>query len=386
MNSLITSVPVADAVAPIVPAEIALKSTDFHFVNHTNPERFFEGSRPYRVIHTKPTLATYSNVIYTPAFREGPKVRLGCLYDEELNRIDLSMTYRGRTDDRINTDPERYEGNPSDLPLYERPVLYMGHLRPHFGHFIMETLGNWWTMTEENIDVDRYLFHVLTPSLLERSYVKACLDAMEFNPDNMVWFDKPMRFKKVVVAQASFQLHSHIFTSYRTVLNKLTIALGADQATLTDQPVFLSRRFDTKGVRQYIGQEKVEDFLAKKGVRVIAPNQIPFSEQLRLANEHRTIIGFQGSQLVNIVGALGPRHVIYLTDRKAWSDRFLIDKCFDLESSYVNVCESDQGLGHYYRVAKKKLTGKKVFKDGFQKLHQVDVNKTIAWFKSTGLV
>lgn len=385
MNVMATPALAGDTALSTAPAEVALQRSDFKFVYHTNPERFFAGPRPYRMIYAKPTITTYSNVIYTPAMREGPKVRLGCLYDEELNRIDLSMTYRGRTDDLFNTDPERYEGNPADLPVYERPVLYMNHLRPHFGHFVMETLSNWWALTED-LDVDRYLFHVLSPGLLERSYVKACLEAMQFNQDNMLWFDKPMRLKKVIVAQSSFQLHSHIYSSYRDVLNKLAVALGADQATPTDQPVFLSRRFDTKGVRQYIDQEKVEDFLAKNGVRVIAPNQIPFGEQLKLANEHRYILGFQGSQLVNIVGALEPRNVIYLTDRKAWSDRFLLDRCFDHESTYVNVCEEDQGLNKLYRGVKKRITGKKSFKDGFQKLHQVDVDKTIAWFKSSGLI
>lgn len=385
MNNL--NVPIADTRPPRAnPADIELTADQFHFVYHTDTERFFRGPRPYRIIQSKPALTTYTNAIYTPAVRGGPKVRFGCLYDEALNRIDGSMNYRTRHDELFNMDPERFTGDVADLAVYDRPLLYMGHLRPHFGHFTMETLAGWWALTEENLDVDRFLFHVNNPGLLNRSYIKASLDAMQFNEDNMLWFDKPMRLSKVIVPQSSFQLLSHIFTKYRAVLNKLSIAFGADRVTPTDQPVFFSRRFDTRGVRQYVGQEKVEDFLASRGVRVVAPNQFSFAEQFQLVNAHKTILGFQGSQLANIIGALEPRKVVYLTDRKVWGNCLLIDRCFDHETTYVNVCETDEGISHIYRGVKKRLTGKKTFKDGFQKLHKVDVDKAIAWFQSTGIV
>lgn len=368
------------------PAEIALTSDQFKFVFHSNPERFFRGSRPYRLFQTKPALTTYSDVIYTPAVRGGPKLRLGCLYDEGLNRIDDSMTYRNRNDDLFNMDPEQYSGNTADLPVYERPVLYMGHLRPHFGHFIMETLANWWALTEDLGDVDRFLFHVADPGLLERSYIKASLDAMQINRDNLLTFDEPTRLRKVLVPHSSFQLHSHIYAKYKDIVHQLARNLGVEDAKTTDQPVFLSRSMDTHGVRRYVGQEKVEAFLSDRGVRIVYPNQLSFADQLKVVNEHQLLLGFQGSQLHNIVGALEPKTVIYLTDRRPWGCCFLMSQCLNYDATFVMASEAESKSSKMIRAAKKKITGKKTFKEGFQISHQVDVEKTIGWLKTSGLV
>ena len=141
------------------PTAIAITSDDFRFVHFSKPERFFRGERPFRLIPAKPALTTHSDVIYTPAVRGGAKQRVGCLYDRELNQIPHSLTLRRRSDDLFNTDPPRFAGDVDDLPVYDRPVLYMNHIRPHFGHYIMETLSNWWALTENLGDIDRYCFH-----------------------------------------------------------------------------------------------------------------------------------------------------------------------------------------------------------------------------------
>lgn len=386
MNVLATPALAGDIDSSSSLAEVVLKSSDFDFVYHDNPERFFRGPRPYRLIQTKPALTTYTNAIYTPAVRGGPNLRLGCLYDENLNRIDHSMTYRNRNDDLFNMDPERYTGKTADLPVYEQPVLYMGHLRPHFGHFLMETLANWWALTEDLGDVERYLFHAANESLPERSYIKASLDGLGINQDNLLIFNEPMRLKTVLVPESSFQLHSHIYPKYKDIVHRLARNLGAEEAKTSDQPVFLSRSKDTHGVRQYVGQEQIEAFLAGRGVRIVHPNQLTFAEQLKVVNEHTHLLGFQGSQLHNIIGALEPKTVIYLTDRRPWGCCFLMSQCLDYHATFVMASEADSRANKLYRGIKKKLTGKKSFKGGFQISHQVDVEKTIAWLKASGLV
>lgn len=370
----------------VEPAEIAITSDDFRFVYFSKPERFFRGERPFRLIPAKPALTTYRNVIYTPAVRGGAKQRVGCLYDEALNQIDHSLTLRRRSDDLFNTDPPRFTGDLSDLPVYDRPVLYMNHIRPHFGHFIMETLSNWWALTENLDGIDRYCFHAYDPALVQRPYIKACLDAMGITAENLVTFDRPTRLSQVIVPQTSFQLQSHTHTVYREFMNKLALALGVGEARLTDQPLYLSRTAHKSGVRQYIGEEKVESFLAERGARIVHPQQLPFREQFKVVNEHTNILGFQGSQLANIVGALEPKTVTYFTEETPWGGSILINKCFDNQATFVKVCEADHIARTLYSSAMRRLTGKKSEFDGFAKAHKVDDKRAIAWLKSEGIV
>lgn len=367
---------------------IELTRDGFRFENFPHPEQFFQGRRPLRIIASKPPLVTYHDVIYTPAVRGGPKERLGCLYDAAGRRIPEALTRRNRSDDIFNTDPEQYEGRADDLPVYDRPVLYMGHIRPHFGHFLMESLAGWWGLTEELGDIDRYLFHVYNPALLERPFVKACLEAMQIGPEQILFFDRPMRLKQVIVPEATFQLKSHAYTKYRDTLNRISHALGAavPAAQQTDQPVYLSKTQNQSGVRRYIGEERVEAFLAERGARIVHPQQLPFAEQFRVVNQHRHVIGFQGSQMSNLVGALEPRNVIYFTDQQAWAGLFMLTRLYGNDATFVNVSEDAHKLHTLYNSAMRRMLGKKTQFEGFDKAHQVDYERTIAWLKTTGLV
>lgn len=371
--------------AAVEPA-IDITSDDFRFVHFSKPERFFRGERPFRLFPANPALTTYENVIYTPAVRGGAKQRVGCLYDQELNQIPDALTLRRRSDDLFNTDPPRFSGDVNDLPVYDRPVLYMNHIRPHFGHFIMETLSNWWALTENLGDVDRFCFHVYDPALVQRPYIKACLDAMGITADNLVTFDRPTRLSRVIVPQTSFQLQSHTHLAYREFMNKLAVALGVADARPTDQPLYLSRTAHKSGVRQYIGEEKVESFLAERGARIVHPQQLPFAEQFRVVNEHRNILGFQGSQLANIVGALETKTVTYFTEETPWGGSILINKCFGNQATFVKVCEADHVVRTLYSSAMRRLTGKKSDFDGFAKAHKVDHKRAIAWLTAEGIV
>ncbi|HOU41819.1 MAG TPA: glycosyltransferase family 61 protein [Promineifilum sp.] len=359
--------------------EVPLSSADFHFAFHPNPDRIFDrAQRPFRLMRGKPSIKTYTNAIYAPAFRTA-KQKLGCLYDESGNRIEASITRRNRSDMVYNTDPLRFEGNAKELPVYDRPVLYLGFLYSHFSHFMIETLGHWWGLTEELGGIDRYLIHISDTSYLERSYVKAAMDALGITRDQLVFFDQPTRLSRVVVPANSVQIHSHIYTSYKDIFNKLSLALGAADVAPTERAVFLSRSKDKHGVRRYHGEEEIEAFLAERGVTIAHPGQLPFREQVKLINEHSRIIGFQGGQMLNIAFALQPKEVVYLTDNRVWGSSLLTDICFDHSSTYVKVADTENVLREMYRAVIRRTTGKRVKTGGFSRGHTVDLDRTTAW-------
>lgn len=371
---------------PATPTEIALATDDFRFVYHKNPDQFFTSQhRPYRLITARPSIETFSNVVYTPTVRTVDQ-RLGCLYDENLDRIDASCIRRRRHDGLWNTDPERYPGPASGLPVYDPPVIYLGYVNTHYGHFLMEFIARWWPLTEGFGDVDRFLFHVRAPEDLEQPHVKECLVAMGIKPDKIVYFDHSVRLKTVIVPESSFQIDSHMYMKFREFFSGLALIFGADKVKKTEQPLYLSKSAVTRGVRQFIGEEKVEQFLAERGVKIVHPERLPFSEQMRVVNQHRHIIGFQGSQFATIGSTLEPVTAIFFTDQDIKGGMFLIPKAAGHDATYVNVCQMTDVIRTRYKDLMVKITRKwKNNSEGFDRSFLVDYERTTAWLISSGL-
>lgn len=368
------------------PTEIPVTVNDIRFVNYANPDAFFQGPRPYRVLVGRPPVKVYTNVIYTPTERGGSNRRLGCLYDEDLNRIELACTRRRLTDDLFNTDPPRYTGPVDDLPVYEEPIHYLNHIRPHFGHFIEESVAHWWAVEDYASEINRYLVHVYDPKFLQRHYVSESLRGLGIDQEQIVHFDEPVRLKSVIVTGSAFQQQSHIYTAYRDTLRQIARTLGAADVEPTDQPLYLSRTLVKSGVRQFVGEEHIESFLAERGVRIVHPQLLPFAEQLQLINSHQTVIGFQGSQMSILVASLAPKTVVLLTPKRPWGSNLVKDKCYEHDSTYVRACDPARQLTSYASVLIDRVFGKRVRFGGFSKVEQVDVDYVRNWLTNSGLV
>lgn len=367
-------------------AAIAIQASDFQFVDYPDPNKYFRADpRPFRVIESPPSLAMYNDAIYTPATRAF-KPFTGTIYDSELKRVEAARVFRRRGDVPQDEEPLIYEGNPSDLPHYEQPLLYLGRMANHYGHFFFETLSSWWPLVENIGEFDRFLIHTHDPAILDRSYVKAFLSAAGLNKDQLVFFDKPTMLKSVLVPAPAFQMYSHIYTKYRAILNRLAETLGGADVVQTDQPVYISRSLLNTGLNKYQGEEKLEAYLESRGVRIVHPQQLPFPEQVKLYNQHRRIIGITGSGMHNSVLALEPRRLVYLTPRSPNVNAFLTDKCYEADSTYILATKNTAKVKLVTGKLRKKVLGKGKRTDGFRQVNELDHQRLIDWFESSGIL
>lgn len=364
------------------PSAVELTHRDFTFVDYRNPVRFFQKERPFRFYQTSPSVEILSNAIYTPATY---KPYDGCLYDAERQRLDQTCIVRGVTDTFVTTDGPHFDGNPGALDTYEQPVLYIGHMMSHYGHFLLETLGAWWPTLEDWDGVDRYLIHLHDPKALDKPHVKACLAALGIARERIAFFDKPTKLKQVIVPRSSFQIHSHIYTKYRALCETLVTNMGGKTARTTEQPLFVSRRLLDAGIKTYSGEEKIEEYLASRGVRVVHPQLLPFEEQIQLYNEHKVIFGLIGSALLNIAFSLEPKTLVTLTHPYVAPNYFLIDKAFDADTTFLQACSNSDRVQWMINLAlqKLKLKGRKDERS-FHRTYALDTGRVIKWFAQSG--
>jgi len=169
-------------------------------------------------------------------------------------------------------------------------------------------------------------------------------------------------------------------------MEKIAVGLGAREHKQTDQPLYVSRRLLDFGKDRYIGEDKIEAFLAARGARVIHPQDMPFREQVRVFNEHRRIFGMIGSGMHNIVLALQPKELTYFTTHLINDNFFLVDKCFGADSTYVMACTSTDRYRVLLGDLTKGITGRRKREGGFLTGHELDTGRVIEWLGSTGKV
>ncbi len=373
---LVTSAAISKDVS-VVP----IGQDDFTFVHYTNLHRVFKVKRPYCVIKTPPNLDTYADAIYQPLRQT---LFNGCLYDAQKERIEASCVKRGITDTCLTQDSRQFTEDAHALPIYEQPLLYLGHLLPHYGHFLLEFLSRWWPLIENVDETQHYLLHLRDPKALDRPYIRACLDALKIDRDKMIFFDQPTKLKQVVVPEPAFQIHSHIFIKYKELCGKVTEAIAGTKFNTTDQPLYVSRRLLSSDLSGFRGEEPIETFLSARGVRVIHPQMLSFEEQVRIYNEHKTIIGLNGSGLLNIAFSLEPKNVIALTHHYLAPNYFLINKCFDAKVTYLQACTSTDRLRWLYDLLLAKTIHRKQTNGKLNRIFNLDHQRVIQWFAQSG--
>lgn len=86
----------------------------------------------------------------------------------------------------------------------------------------------------------------------------------------------------------------------RLTVGAIKGALGLREDDPQDQVLFIRRN---SGGRNVLNQPELDDFVASKGWRVIAPEKLTFDEQVRVFHRARMVIGPTGAAMANLIFA-----------------------------------------------------------------------------------
>ncbi len=371
-----------------------LSPDDFSFVGYKDPRRLFKSKgQPYRIISGSPDLRLLKNVVYVPARRSYNPFD-GCLYDAARVRVDSSCITRGSRDKIHNINPRKLDVPSQALTLYSGSALYLGYVNKHYGHFLIESLARAWAVLGNAVETRALLFHLHSESVLELPFVKACFHALGLKRENVLFFKTPTLIKEVIFPHAAFQLDSYAYEAYREVTSRIASSLHRSRATLSDQPLYVSRRLLTAGVKKYDGESQLEDYLQGRGVRIMHPQQFTLAEQIKSFNSHRLILGITGSAMHNLVFSKASVSTIQFSGAAIPPTYFLIDSCFNIGSTYVYSTRGSEllsiatgGLGRRLEPWTRKFPLKLFWgSKKFRGAERLDYARVIAWIKSVGAV
>jgi hypothetical protein len=268
----------------------------FHFVNyerHPSVEH---------LVHAEPLLLEYHSRCFATPLRQLPARRFtGCLYGNDGRIARLSQRpSSGAAYQPI--DPEHLEVGAGSSDTQPAKTIYLGNMFNHFGHFILESLSRLWAVTQLREPFDAYYFHNWDGSavdrLLNREHVITCFNAVGIPLDRVrIIPNSGLSLSNCLIPQQPFEVNRHVSALFNPVLTSIADYVRAsspDSRSQYGDCLYLSRLHQP---RRAENEEAIERIFRDRGFVVIAPEKLPFRQQVAMVSGARILAGCAGSNM-----------------------------------------------------------------------------------------
>lgn len=254
----------------------------------------------------------------------------GGVYRADGSPVAKSALARGKF---LYQSPGKRRFNNS-VEIRDENVVFAGHYFDHFGHFLLESLARIWAISSEE-DISKIIYipgegvaGKFLP-LLREIFLDASIEVEILT--------SPVRYRKVVVPEPGIIIKKSINSNYQKYLRKISEKFF-DPKSLEKykEPLYLSRAGLGQKQRLAYGERELEAALQEAHIRTVRPEKLKFSDQLKLIHQHDLILGFEGSQMHNVLFSDGGKKILYFDYRPVNSNYVMIDKLMGNDSVYLS--------------------------------------------------
>lgn len=174
--------------------------------------------------------------------------------------------------------------------------LYLGNNDHHFGHFIVDTLARTWPLllADPHFATMRILY--TGDPLVD--WQLQLLSPLGFSADRLVHVAEVAQVERLYVPSLGYVAGKGTSLAFDRVLTHLGDQLE-DTATSPHEAdkVFLSRSLVADDVRALAPGEaaRLDAYFAERGFKVLHPQTLPLSEQIRIVRQASVVVGLTGS-------------------------------------------------------------------------------------------
>ncbi|MDO9496395.1 MAG: glycosyltransferase family 61 protein [Nocardioides sp.] len=207
---------------------------------------------------------------------------------------------------------------PGDLMVQAEPLAgTFVHLDPHvpehFGHAMTEQLSHLWGWHRaRELDPEVRALVMSAEGRPLPGWQVELLEAGGVPADAIVVPTVPVRVEHLLACSPAYTIGSFAHPEILDTWDRVGAALAgraASRETSDVRRVFLTR---THGKRACRNRVEVEGWFVDAGFRVVAPENLPLPEQVRLVRGAEVVAGFAGSAMFHIALAQRPLHVIVI--------------------------------------------------------------------------
>lgn len=236
-----------------------------------------------------------------------------------------------------------YDFDPASVVNDDRTVVWGGVLFDHFGHFLCESLNRLWYVVNHSEQAYPVVF-ICEKTRAISAAVRSLLELLDLSGDRLILIDRPTRFAKIIVPEAS-----SVLTGFYTKEFPLPFrAIAQKIASRPFEKVYFSRRKFRGGIKIY-GEDKLEKVFRKNGYKIVYPEQISLREQIAYVKGAKEIACVMGSAAhLSLFASPGTKLIVLERTEHINKEQILINQAMELD--WYSVCANMNYLpvGHEF--------------------------------------
>ncbi len=238
---------ILDTPARIIPEKWGGRKPSFY---NYDPSFLDELSTKFKVFTGSPEeFKVFNDVIYVPEY--------SCLYSSDGLRINYSCLFKGPDRTRLSTSirtkdktyPPEKISLPKPLKKISQKFIYASKIRPHYGHFLTESIARlWYVLKDRECPV---LYH---GNGFQKAFINLFFEAAKLDINRFTAFKEPVLLKEVIIPYPSFSIQCEGFEVHKLLSETVTKNLLPKKLKTTSQPLYLSRRYLNQNARLIINE------------------------------------------------------------------------------------------------------------------------------------
>ncbi len=233
----------------------------------------------------------------------------------------------------------------------DETVVYLGYLRKHWGHFLVESAARLWYVLDDIGGIDKYIFFIdenddwsLSGNYKEFLSLTGILDKVEL-------INEPTTYKCVYIPDRAFKRYDFYSDKYKDIFSKIRKNALDKRLNLTPHSkIFLSRTHIKNIMKSEIGSDLIDDFFERNGFYIIHPQEISLAELIFYMCSADEVASISGSISHNILFAKDHAKITVIERNVNNNDfQFYISIMKALNSTHVDATNPiyivNQGIG-----------------------------------------
>lgn len=235
--------------------------------------------------------------------------------------------------------PERFGGkydyDVNECQELAETVIYIGPLRTHWGHFLIDCSRRFWYMLDEQ---ENYTIVYCAFGYEEDTLPVNIINffrLLGIRQERLLNIRKPTKVKKILVPCMLKDIDNSYNDKFKSVFRKV---IGEVDENLfeTAEKLYYTRTGLKR--KKEIGEELIEKIFRMNGYMVVSPEKESIEKQIALMKSCKIFASIEGTLAHNIVFAQEGTKQIILRKRLSINCRQpLINKCMGINATYINV-------------------------------------------------